>query len=112
MTLSEEKNGKVFVLGLSGKVDVEGAQMFVKRIMEILDGGERYIMLDFTDVAYLDSSGLHALILVAKRLASSGGHLILAGMNDHVQKVLTISGLASYFTLQPTKADALASFQQ
>jgi anti-anti-sigma factor len=112
MDLSEEKKGKVFVLGLSGKVDIEGAKMLVERITQILDGGERYILLDFTHVAYINSSGLRALILVARQLASSGGMLILAAVSDPIQEVLKISGLASSFTLRPTKAEALGSFPQ
>ena len=112
MTLSEEKNGRVFILGLSGKLDIEGGKMLVERMTQILAGGERYILLDFTDIAYINSSGLRALLLVAKQLASSGGMLILAGVNDQIQKVLKISGLASTFTLQPTKAEALGSFPQ
>jgi anti-anti-sigma factor len=91
---------------------MEGTKVFVERMTQILEGGERYVLLDFTDAAYINSSGLHALILVARRLASSGGMLILAGVNDQIQKVLKISGLASTFTLQPTKAEALGSFPQ
>ena len=87
MTLSEEKNGKVFVLGLSGKLDI-------------------------TDIAYINSSGLRGLLLVAKQLASCGGKLILAGVSEPNQKVLVISGLTSIFTLRPTKAEALGSFPQ
>ena len=112
MTLSEEKNGKVFVLGLSGKLDIEGSKMLVERMTQILNGGERYIVLDFTDISYINSSGLRGLLLVAKQMASSGGMLILAGMSDPNQKVLMISGLTSIFTLRPTKADALGSFPQ
>ncbi|MGA3328089.1 MAG: STAS domain-containing protein [Terriglobia bacterium] len=112
MTLSEEKNGKVFILGLRGKVEAEGTKRFVQRMTEILDGGERYILLDLTDVAYINSSGVHALVLVANQVASSGGKLILAGVSDSIQKVLKISGLTSSFTLQPTKAEALGSFPQ
>ena len=112
MTLSEEKNGKVFVLVLSGKLDIEGAKMLVERITQILNGGEQYILLDFTNIAYINSSGLRGLLLVAKQLASSGGMLILAGMSDANQKVLNISGLTSIFTLRPTKAEALSSFPQ
>jgi anti-sigma B factor antagonist len=112
MTLSEEKNGKVFVLGLSGKLDIEGSKMLVERMTQILNGGERYIVLDFTDISYINSSGLRGLLLVAKQLASSGGMLILAGMNDPNQKVLMISGLASIFTFRTTRAEALGSFPQ
>ena len=112
MTLSEEKNGKVSVLGLSGKLDIEGGKMLVERMTQILAGGERQILLDFTDITYINSAGLRALILVAKQLASSGGMLILAGVSDSNQKVLNISGLTSIFTLRPTRAESLALFPQ
>jgi anti-sigma B factor antagonist len=112
MTLSEEKNGRVFVLGLSGKLDIEGGKMLVEKMTQSVDGGERYILLDFTDVAYINSSGLRALVLVAKQLASSGGMLVLAGVSDPNQNVLKISGLASIFTLRPTRAESLSLFPQ
>ena len=112
MTLSEEKNGNVLVLGLRGKLDMEGAKMLVDKMTEILSGGERSILLDFTDITYINSAGLRGLILVAKQLASSGGTLILAGVSGQNQNILEISGLASIFTLRPTKAEALASFPQ
>jgi anti-anti-sigma factor len=112
MTLSEEKNGKVFVLGLSGKLDIEGAKMLVEKMTQILAGGERYIVLDFTDISYINSAGLRGLILVAKQLASSGGKLVLAAVSEPNQNILEISGLTSIFTLRPTKAEALGFFPQ
>jgi anti-sigma B factor antagonist len=112
MTLNEEKNGKVFVLVLSGKLDIEGAKMLVEKMTQILDGGERHIVLDFTDISYINSAGLCGLILVAKQLASSGGKLVLAAVSEPNQNILEISGLTSIFTLRPTRAEALGSFPQ
>jgi anti-sigma B factor antagonist len=110
MTVSEEKSGEVLVLGLSGQIDREGARIFLQRITQILDSGQQYLVIDFTGVTYINSTGLSALILVAKRLGKSGGKFILAGVIDPIQKVLKISGLATLFTILPTKAEALASF--
>ena len=112
MTLNEEKNCKVFVLVLSGKLDIEGAKMLVEKMTQILDGGERHIVLDFTDISYINSAGLRGLILVAKQLASSGGKLVLAAVSEPNQNILEISGLTSIFTLRPTRAEALGSFPQ
>ena len=109
MTLSEEKTGQVFVLGLSGQIDREGAKTFQARLIQILDSGQQYLVIDFTEVTYINSTGLSALILVAKRLGKTGGKFILAGVIDPIQKVLKISGLATLFTILPTKAEALAS---
>jgi len=112
MTLSEEKEGAILILTLNGKIDMEGARVFGERIVQILDAGEQSILLDFTEVPYINSSGLHALILVANRLTKSGGTLILAGVGEQVYKALKISGLAPMLTIQPTRADALATFSE
>lgn len=112
MTLSEEKTGPVFVLGVSGQIDREGAKIFQSRLIQILDSGQQYLVIDFTEVTYINSSGLSALILVAKRLGKTGGKFVLAGVIDPIQKVLKISGLATLFTILPTKAEALAAFPQ
>jgi anti-sigma B factor antagonist len=112
ITYYGEKIDQVFVLGVNGRIDLDGAKIFLEEINEILDSGQQYILIDFTDVAYINSTGLRALILVAKRLKSSGGKFVLAGVIDSIQKVLKISGLDSLLTILPTKAEGLASFSQ
>lgn len=110
MTLSEEKIGQVYILGLEGEIDREGAKTFQDRVTQILDSGEQRLLIDFTGVAYINSPGLSVLILVAQRLKTSGGKFVLAGVNDSIQKVLRISGLTSLFAIVPTRSEALASF--
>jgi anti-anti-sigma factor len=112
MTLNEEKNGKVFVLGLGGKIDVEGAKMLMERTTQILAGGERYILFDFTEVVYINSLGLRGLVMSAKQLASSGGMMVLAGVTEPVRKVLEMTGLTTLFTLRATRAESLGLFPQ
>jgi anti-anti-sigma factor len=110
MTLSEEKSGKVLILGLSGKFDFEGAKTFGERITQILGGVERNILLDFTDVTYISSAGLRVLVLAAKQLAGSGGKMVLAGVTDPVRKVFQLCALDSIFTIRPTKEESLGLF--
>ncbi|MBE2247548.1 MAG: STAS domain-containing protein [Candidatus Competibacteraceae bacterium] len=55
--------------------------------------GEKNIVIDLSDVKYIDSSGLSA-ILVANRLCKGcQGVLVLTGVNDSVMKLITISQL-------------------
>jgi anti-anti-sigma factor len=110
MTFSNEKHGSVVVLGMNGRVDVEGSNAFLAAVTEILDGGALHVLLDFSEVSYINSQGLRVLLQAVRRLASSGGKLILAGVSDPIQKVLAISGLTSFFVQVPTRAEGLASF--
>jgi len=112
MTLNEEKNGEVYILSLKGEIDREGARTFQDRVTQILDSGEQRLLIDFSEVTYINSPGLSVLILVAKRLEKSGGRFALAGVNDSIQKVLRISGLTSLFSIFPARSEALAALSK
>jgi anti-sigma B factor antagonist len=112
MTISEEKVGNVLIMGLNGKIDIPSAKSFLERATQILDGGQKRILLEFTDVNYINSSGLRALIIVAKRMGTSGGWLHLTGVNEQIRSILKISGLNSLFAQYPSKAEALEAFPQ
>ena len=108
MTLNEEKLGHVLVLNLAGDIDLTGAKLFRERIVQVLDRGEQALLIDFTDVTYINSTGLSVLILAAKRLGGSNGKLALTGVTDSIQRVLKITGLTSLFAILPTRVEALA----
>ena len=112
MTLTIEKQSEAFVLGLSGKVDAEDSNVLLERITGILEGGGRHVLLDFTGATYINSSGLHALVIAGKKLAIAGGQLILAAPSDPILKVLKISGISSVLPVYSTQAQALSSFQR
>jgi anti-anti-sigma factor len=110
MTFTEERNGEVLILGPNGRIDTENSEVLLGKITQVIDGGVRSLLLDFSSVTYVTSSGLRTLIMAAKRLANLGGKLVLAGMNAQVQRILEISGLTSVLTVHPTKAEAFSSF--
>jgi len=69
--------------------------------------GVKSIILDLTDVKYADSSGLSS-ILVGNRLCDNeGGMFILAGLSDHVLKLIKISHLDTVLNLLPTVEEAI-----
>lgn len=69
--------------------------------------GVKSIILDLTDVKYADSSGLSS-ILVGNRLCDNeGGIFILAGLSDHVLKLIKISHLDTVLNLLPTVEEAV-----
>lgn len=61
--------------------------------------GEKNLVIDLSEVKYIDSSGLSA-ILVANRLCKScHGVLVLTGVNDSVMKLISISQLDSILNI-------------
>jgi anti-anti-sigma factor len=106
METLEEKVGDVKVLHLRGRLDLAAAPQFENMVKGLIGGGERKIVLDCRDLKYVSSSGLGAFIACGKELMS-GGALIFAGLNSHIESLFEMTGIASLFTVCKTKQDAL-----
>ena len=67
-------------------------------------------MLDLTDVAFIDSSGLGSLVAVAAEVRTRGGHLAIVAGPPHVRRVFDLLQLDELMEVVETRNDALASF--
>lgn len=78
------------------------APVLKSELVVLSNGGVPNLILDLTDVKYVDSSGLSA-ILTAHRLWKSLGSFVLTGIkHDAVSKLIEISRLDSVLTILPT----------
>lgn len=69
--------------------------------------GQRNIILDLSQVKFADSSGLSSLLVGHRLCKGSDGSFILTGLNDAVQRLITISQLESVLTIVPTTKEAI-----
>ena len=106
METLEEKIGDVKVLHLRGRLDLAAAPGFESLVKALIGGGENKIVLECRDLKYVSSSGLAAFISCGKQL-SNGGTLVFAGLNNHIESLFEMTGLAGLFTICKTKQDAL-----
>jgi anti-sigma B factor antagonist len=111
MEIKEEKRGEVKIIGLPGKLDAETSPDVQKRLMNIMDQGERRLVFDFSELTYISSAGLRVLIEVARNLHKTNGKLALAALSDHVYAVIKIAGFTSIFSIFPTCEEAVAYAQ-
>jgi len=66
----------------------------------------RHIVLDFTDVNFMDSSGIGMIIGRYKNAEKRGGKMALAGMSKEMTRLFTISGLAKIIAQADTVEEA------
>lgn len=83
----------VVELLLAGDLDVTAVDRIDAVSMQALKGGNvRLLVLDFTEVHFIDGSGLHALERVYVQARSEGAAMMLVGANRTIQKVFEICG--------------------
>lgn len=75
-----------------------------------LDGQAHHVLLDFTGVDYINSSGIAIIIQMLLEAGKAGTQTIgIFGLTPHFQKVFTMVGINKYAALHKDEAAALAA---
>jgi len=98
-------------LGLTGTLDIAGAQALEKVINEYR-GIMRAVVLDMTAVSYVASMGLRTLIKAAKDLAAAHGKMVLMSPNSEVSRVLFTTSIDLLIPIYASRESALAAVQR
>ncbi|MFO7850976.1 MAG: STAS domain-containing protein [Bacteroidota bacterium] len=102
----ESRNNSTLIQVQTEKLDTHIAPALKSELVLVSGKGEKNIILDLEKVEYCDSSGLSA-ILVANRLCkNAGGTFVLCGLNDAVERLITISQLDTVLNIAKTVSDA------
>ncbi len=94
------------VIALEGEVDVYTAPQLKQQIITMLDSNITNIIVDLTNVEYLDSTALGVLIGGLKRLRERDGSLDLVIPNPRIRRIFEITGLDKIFDIHQTLDEA------
>jgi len=96
--LAETRGDMLIIQSLEDRIDAACAIQFKDRMRELTQGDAPRVVLDLTRVAFLDSSGLGAVVAVLKALGPAR-KLELAGLSPSVQKVFRLTRMDSVFVI-------------
>jgi len=102
LIITTEHEGPNVVLRLAGELDLHNENRLREHLRTLLAEHEPdTLVLDLSELAFTDSTGLAVMVWTQKHLSRHGGHLELHHPQAPVQRVLQISGLADYLHLCP-----------
>jgi anti-sigma B factor antagonist len=111
MKATIRKIGEVSVVDLSGKITIgEGDVVLREKVGELLDGGERRILLNLEKVKYMDSAGIGELVACYKRAKEKEGTVKLLNPSGKVYDLLQLTKLEEVFDTYRDEKEALVSF--
>jgi anti-anti-sigma factor len=97
---------------LEEKLDTHIAPTLKSELVLVSGNGEKNIVLDLGNCRYCDSSGLSA-ILVANRLCkNANGTFVLTGLNDAVERLITISQLDTVLNISNSLDEAVSLIKE
>lgn len=112
MELSVTTSGPVTVLKIDGRLDSNTSRELEDKVMGVITGGAKRVLMDFGGVDYINSSGLRVLLMAFQHLKKGGGVLHLCDIKDYMREVFEISGYTEIFPIFPGQAEALAAFPE
>ncbi len=92
-----------------GRIDSATGPAFEKDVLGQIDEGQRRLLLDFGDLAYISSAGLRIVLLAAKKMKTAGGRLALCSLNPQIAEVFEISGFNRIIDIHPSRDAALST---
>ncbi len=97
------------VLDVTGEIDIYTTPQFKEAVSAAIDENKPTIIINMTQVTYMDSSGFGTLLSATKRLRPLDGALYLTGCNESIQRMLQITRLNTIFSVYGTEDEALAA---
>lgn len=92
-------NSVLEVIEPKGILDGTKATGFRQKIDQSINNGVKIILVDFTDVTFMDSSGLGALVLALKSVRSAGVKFFLCSINEQVKMLFELTSMDRVFEI-------------
>jgi anti-sigma B factor antagonist len=111
VNIETRKKGDVVIVDFQGRLAVGvGDELLPRLIEQLLNEGTRKILLNLSDVDYIDSNGIGELVQSLKTSKRFGASLRLLKPQERVRKTLSLTTLLPMFSVYESEADALKGF--
>ena len=111
--LEVETIGDVTVVNFTDKriLDEQNIQVIGEQLFGLVDEqGHRRLLLNFSNVEYLSSAALGKFITLNKKVAATGGKLVMCNINEEIFEVFEITKLNRLFNIQKDEQTGLQAF--
>jgi anti-sigma B factor antagonist len=110
MTIGERTMGAATVLELSGRLVLgEGDEPLKGKVKDLMQQGATHVMLNMTEVTYIDSAGLGALVGVSLSARHQGRVITLVNPSKRLIELLTTARLHNVVKCCDSEAQALSN---
>lgn len=98
---------RTLIVRLDGELDLVSANDFRESVDNALEEMLSHnLLIDLSNVTFIDSSGLGVILGRFRKLKSLGGQIVLFGLNPNVKRILQLSGILSFIPVARTETEA------
>jgi len=110
MRIECNKQNDVAVLSIKGSLDVSVQTKLKEKLYGIADSEQPDMVVDFTEVTFIDSSCLGVLVALTKKLREKKGDIKLVNLSEDVRSIFQITRLDRVFEIYADNQQAIDSY--
>lgn len=110
MDIEVTQTGGVTLVVPTGDLDMGSADQMKRTLSELIEKGQSKLVMDLTNVSYIDSSGLGALVAAMKQARAVGGNLKLCGLQEDVRSIFEMTRLIKVMAVHSDREEAVSSW--
>ena len=102
----------VAIIQLQGEVDIHGAPQFKEALLQGIGDGAQRIIIDFTEVSFIDSTSLGVVVTGVKGIKAHGGTLGIVCPDESLRAIFVTTGLDHILGIYRSRAEALSAAER
>ena len=111
MELKVRKNKEVYIIDVSGEMDLYNSYKLKELVMKMIERQIKCMIINLEDVDYIDSSGIGALIYICSTVKKMHLRLFITNIHGSVKKVIELTKLIGYFPITNSLEEALQKME-
>lgn len=108
MDINVQKSDQISIVSIAGSIDAFTADQIMGCVNERINSGEKYLLLELSDVEFMSSAGLRIILGALRETRKQGGNLYIAGAQPGVERVLKMSGFSKILNIYDNVDNAIA----
>jgi anti-anti-sigma factor len=105
--LTSSADNEVVIIEVEGEIDAHTARQLDKTLNDLLAQGHSRLVLDASQMGFISSAGLRAIMFAQREARSRGGQLRVCGLNAQTRRVFEMARLDEYLHLSDTRGEAI-----
>lgn len=100
LIMAQVESDQVTKVAVSGEIDIYTAQQFKERLYQIVDSSTKDLVIDCSDLNYIDSTGLGIFVGALKKARLTDRSISLENIRENIRKLFNITGLDKLFIIR------------
>ena len=110
MEIKQKQQNDVTVIAFSGSMDATTSQQILDSVAQTITEGHVQLVFDLSDLSYLSSAGVRAVLSLRQDTRANGGDVRLACASGNIRRSLDIAGITKIMQSYSTVEESVASF--